>query len=176
MEKLLIFCFILLFLSSCTIPARFFSPKGFTYKFKNEYTGLDSLLNIDDYYQPIDLGADDVSRYSETIMFFNNGLVCSSIITNPTNDSEKKKVELKEWGSYIISGDTIKVQVIMDLGLVTDRVVNSFVYKIKSHDRIVLLDSTYKSDQREYNYVKLDNYLDYSDCWLLKKMVLGERI
>jgi hypothetical protein len=93
--------------------------KAFTYHYTDTYTGIDTIINIDGYYA------------NNKIMFYDNGLVVGPFeygyITEKFNYNESlflkeiaEKPDIKDsksfyntvdCGSYIICGDTIKVQI-----------------------------------------------------------------
>ena len=114
-------CF-LLFNAGCSSQ-----PKGFTYKYNPEkYTGLDTLINIQGYYK-VPYGCDE--KFYSLVMFYPNGLV--TIATDDDTYGSPKDIpncfrfggtvavcQYPEWGLYEIKQDTIKTQVIDDLGWV----------------------------------------------------------
>ena len=118
MEKirLAIFACICLTLSCCSIPRHI--KNAFTNCYANTYTGLDTLINIDGYYGEM--------------IFYNNGMVIGTyyhlsesdspeyssymdeVIENSYSKCAKKFYNSVDCGSYVICGDTIKVQMICD--------------------------------------------------------------
>ena len=115
------------FAVSCSSVSR--SVKNaFTYCYEGRYTGIDTLINIEGYYSlhPI-------------LIFYDNGLVVSPIYRdaeqllrngfsflqeetkNPKTINSKYSIfNFIECGSYIICGDTIKVQLIHKSSSIND--------------------------------------------------------
>jgi hypothetical protein len=102
--------------SSCIcIPRKI--KKAFTYCYTNTYTGIDTLINIEGYH-------------FNSLLFYDNGLVVrpisrntyylrfkefsflNEIAENPETKESKSFYNFADCGSYVISGDTIKVQMI----------------------------------------------------------------
>ena len=126
--------------------------KAFTYcHYNGKYTGIDTLINIDGYYEEMSINKwprtkisqnrlgyyiiDTVGYYVDTthqrFMFYDNGLIAygltdgyyggreharksiSSFLKDFSENSEASRASYfygNRWGSYIICGDTIKVQ------------------------------------------------------------------
>ena len=103
------------FALSCTsIPKDI--RRAFTYCYTDTYTGIDTLINIEGYYSA-----------GGTMIFYDNGLVVSpiyrystdltplflkEIAENPETKKAKSFCNFIDCGSYVICGDTIKVQMI----------------------------------------------------------------
>jgi len=105
--------------SSCiSIPREI--RKAFTYCYTDTYTGIDTLINIDGYYSA-----------NNPIIFYDNGLVVhpissrfieqfknkdtlflKEIAENLETKESKSFYDFVDCGSYVICGDTIKVQMI----------------------------------------------------------------
>ena len=105
-----------LMLSCCSIPRHI--KNAFTNCYANTYTGLDTLINIDGYYGEMifydngmairtiyHLRESDCPKYSSYM---------DEVIVNPHSKCAKKFYNSIDCGSYVIYGDTIKVQMISD--------------------------------------------------------------
>ena len=133
---------LILMMSMCSIRrAPRFIKDAFTFCFTGKSTGIDSLLNIEGYFEQMSLirrsptvggfRANPEIYYLDTIfsrfMFFDNGLFAtiplprgerdmSSFLKNIAKNSETERARFfyetgwGSWGSYVIRGDTIKVQ------------------------------------------------------------------
>ncbi|MFR9166178.1 MAG: hypothetical protein ACLVKO_08200 [Dysgonomonas sp.] len=168
MKKILFFV-IVVTICSCTIPKRLFNPSGgFTYKYDGQYTGLDTLLNIQGYYiYPTSIVNVGQSNYN--VKFFLNGLYCSSLSNDSINMFDDNSSYIY-WGRYILSGDTIKVQVVDDEGLLGGIRTIYVSYQIVSKDLIKRLNSFEKPESTmiyQFKPTMPDPFLP--DCWLLKK-------
>lgn len=125
---------ILLFIWACQSK-----PKNFSIPFRNVDTGLSRQININGYY--VSAHACDTSLYT-VFMFYSNGLF--TIATTSTLHDElincfidsgyKKSCDYPLWGTYTISDDTIKTQVIRTEG---DGVVILRDYKILPDKQII---------------------------------------
>jgi len=165
------------------------SGKYFTNYYTGNYTGLDTLINLQGYY--ISSSCDPF--YYTMTMFYNNGLAIHSTI--PDNDVSDFFINVYEgklkneysrlwWGSYVIKNDTIKLQ--------TD-VPESFLYpsgtfilysdfKIFPDGKIqlvsnYLLGDSWHYDQKVYSadcnkpsvFFPIETKADSKKCPLLKK-------
>ena len=135
----------MLSMSAClSIPKTL--KKSFTYCYDGKYTGIDTLINIDGYFEemveyPNHPYLEDTCYHY--FMFYNNGLFVYNIRDIYYDDSKKEWVKkdvplfLKDfsenseapganyfygnfWGSYIIDSDTIKIQKFYKAGSFND--------------------------------------------------------
>lgn len=96
-------------------------PKNFTYHYKNEYTGLDKLIDINGYYVS-QHGCD--STFYSMYMFYPNGLftiattskILPELIDCFTHGGISPICQYPLWGTYQLEGDLIKTQVIRKEG------------------------------------------------------------
>lgn len=149
------------------------TPKNFTYKYDGKYTGIDTLINIDGYY----LQEDDIYGHPPSkMMFYRDGLFCTTN-GDPIKYFQKEKLKYAiDWGRYYIVGDTIKLQVIQDRGLMDKVGCHSIQYLIISKTELVSLmyptgsdpDRIKKERMKKYTFQPLESRLD-STNWLLKK-------
>lgn len=98
-------------------------PKDFTYQYKKEYTGLDTLISIDGYYIS-DRGCD--TAFHSIFKFYPDGLFIIATGTDLTevvkcfnNDLDKNNTICKypSWGVYRVMNDTIKTQTVRHEGI-----------------------------------------------------------
>lgn len=166
------FIFLLLVLSSCTIlvdkglkP----SKSEFTNRYTTEYTGIDTLILIDGYYQYIlpkkSLCHENIQYRNEKIMFYENGLVCITYESVMNSFVVKNSPEII-WGTYELHNDTIECQFIEKDYVLMKIEVSKKTYLIQSKDKLLKINS---SDNRvAYTFHRLGNRIGY-DNWLLKK-------
>ncbi|MCD8177794.1 MAG: hypothetical protein LUE98_10330 [Tannerellaceae bacterium] len=92
-------------------------PRYFTNYYTGEYTGLDTLINIEGYYC---FESIDTSKTIYCIMLHNDGLFIN-VHTDQSDDSLKSYFE-GAWpypgfcGTYYLDKDTLKTQAILDNG------------------------------------------------------------
>lgn len=114
--RLAIFACTCLTLSCCSIPKHI--KNAFTNCYTNTYTGLDTLINIEGYYNSMIFY--DNGMVIGTIYYFRDSLGrkdysgMDKIIENPHSKDTKAYYNSVDCGSYVICGDTIKVQMICD--------------------------------------------------------------
>ena len=138
MKRFLIYIILSVLLGSC-IQVYFVAPtnlrnEGFTFRYNEDKTNLNELLNINGYYTTIDtLNSEYISRINMNLMFFDNGMFVSGFDdikdSNHTdigevipryidNVIEKRNDGIRDnsfykysnWGYYQLFGDTIKIQ------------------------------------------------------------------
>ncbi|MDU1891470.1 MAG: hypothetical protein E6767_12350 [Dysgonomonas sp.] len=130
MKKLFIYflSFACLFCISCLSK----KPQGFTYQYTGNYTGLDTLINIDGYYKvPYNSCIDDKSHIY--LMLYPDGLL-NTVAYTASDETELidcfkyggKNCAFVQWGTYWIRDDTLKIQKIMNTGLVAQGNVTYF--------------------------------------------------
>jgi hypothetical protein len=170
MKKLFFIFPILLFLfSACTT---WLFPPRLKFKYSGDYTGIDSIIFIDGYYQSL-VELPQVYSFEiryEAIMFYPNGLFCKTTSDNPAIIfNGKGGYKPYTWGNYIISGDTIKMQYINNYGFDGGIVVGNYNYLVKSFDEIVELPKNKEvSCGKIYKFHPLVDRIGYGN-WLLKK-------
>jgi hypothetical protein len=132
-------CFlIIMLLTSCFqvpyVPNRY--KKNFTYCFQDKNTGIDSLININGYFEigqtpggTFGYGSHifRIDTFHTVFMFYRDGIFLYNFsdiynmgipkyFEQVVENSEKRKKDLfyksYDWGCYKISGDTIKTQYI----------------------------------------------------------------
>lgn len=139
------------------------TPKGFKYKYKGKYTGIDSLININGIFR-----ADkpcyypNNETYEAIFSFYINGLA-------HYNNS---------WGTYVIKKDTIKVQILFDYGPFTGIYVSNRNFLILSRNKIRPLTINGKTSPNAYEcegkfstytFYSIEQKVDSTQCPLLKK-------
>lgn len=118
MKRLIILVFSLALLGSCIS----LKPKDFTYQYKNEYTGLDTLININGYYSS---QRECDSTFYSIYFFYPNGLFTIATGTDLSEvvkcfeDKDRKSAvcDYPSWGVYRMVDDTIKTQTVRQEGI-----------------------------------------------------------
>lgn len=90
-------------------------PKDFSFQYGQNYTGLDTLINIKGYYLA---QRECDSTFYSIFKFYPDGLF--SIITLSDTSLIKQNIELEKyasWGLYEVHDDTIKTQTIRQEGI-----------------------------------------------------------
>lgn len=139
-----------------------------TYCFDNDYTGLDTILNIDGYFLMCGMSSRNL-RFSHYCKFFPNGMYVSNG---------------GSWGIYEFFGDTIKIQEI-DIPGSMSRTTSQTWFKIISMDTIKMIYSGTKEkvtnkDLNEFAINPLNQCrififrpirsdIDPNKSWLIKK-------
>lgn len=164
--KIILISMLSMMLFSSCITKSWAQPKWFTNQFENKDTGLSQLLDTD--------GAFKAKGY---IIFFNNGLVCSSGGELPTKENAILQTpplnkDNSIWGTYIVKDNIIETQIIVDNGIDGFK-ANRHFYKIinrKQIQHVGYMSYHDKYFEREYllDYVSVPNRMD-STNWLLKK-------
>jgi len=93
--------------------------ESFTYCFNDEYTGLDTLLNINGFYYSVyNLSMDEKNKNIQihdtiypSFAFFKNGMYVSNLCVDCLQNIKIQSIG-GEWGLYTLCGDTIKAQFI----------------------------------------------------------------
>lgn len=153
-------------LSCSSIPKRV--RNAFTYCYTGTYTGIDTLININGYYSVVD------SYNATSIMFYDNGLAAignvsynmeqldknkplfyKEVAENPETKEAKHFYNLIDCGSYVICGDTIKIQMIYGVRSIDDNLIGmERWYKIIDKDTLQFLDAfpvtTNKKDKEDW--------------------------
>lgn len=96
-------------------------PKDFTYLYTAEYTGLDTLINIDGYYVA---QRECDSTFFSVFMFYPDGLFTIATTSNVSDlqdcferGGKSNLCQYPSWGTYRIDGNTIKTQTIRQEGM-----------------------------------------------------------
>ena len=145
MKHAISFLLILFGFSSCAIIMESFKPKGFTYRYKAEYTGIDTLLNIDGYF------LNDSS--CKAVMFYRDGSAAVMEVVDEGDllqENKNKYYYYPRWGSYRIEGDTIKAQIIYSYGGTRSIEAGFYCYIIKSRDSLEYFTRGYYTDSTAF--------------------------
>ena len=183
-----------IFLISCSYT----KPRGFTYRFDNEYTGLDTLINIEGFYLSHKYCD---TAYTAGFMFYPNGLFLTAGIWG--NSIDKVIITFKDistersftWGTYRIINDTIKTQNIFTNGWLYSPSIGESLFLILPDKKITQLSlkkiagdvSTYGAQDfvdcsdnpcvSIGEFHPLESKRDYQDCpWLEKKWFYSKGI
>lgn len=110
-------CILIIGLSACVT----IKPKDFTYPYTKEYTGLDTLININGYYVT---QRECDSTFFSAFMFYPDGLFTIATASNISdltdcfeNGGKSNFCQYPSWGTYRVTGDTIKTQTIRQEGM-----------------------------------------------------------
>lgn len=172
-KKIIFLSLICLATSSC-LTRTWFKPKDFTYQYDGENTGLDSLINIEGCFTSNNF-QENHPRY---IVFFRDGLICLPDVAPEKNKFKKtypKEMTDKHiWGKYIVEGNQIKIQQVLDTGADGGVIINQYTLSIESPIQIKLIawgnkGTTVPVQNIVYNFQSLENRIDSSSCWLFKK-------
>ena len=112
---------LILLLSMCLFSCGTRKPLGFTNYFTDEYTGIDTLININGYFFVEEKCDED---FYCMFMFYPNGLftlATTSLMSSNLRDCFKQGGDYNickypSWGTYEIKNDTIITQLIVDYG------------------------------------------------------------
>lgn len=115
------FCFTILVLVFILSGCVTIKPKDFTYPYIAEYTGLDTLINIDGYYVA---QRECDSTFFSVFMFYPDGLFTIATASDISdlkdcfeNGGKSNLCQYPSWGTYRIEGNTIKTQTIRQEGM-----------------------------------------------------------
>lgn len=165
MKYLFLFLLISLFTSCGIIQNSFFGPVGFKYKYTGEYTGIDTLININGCYTAIEpliypvKGKPYESFHSFQI--FDNGLAYNQ--------------QAGIWGTYIIRNDTIDIQFVFIQNWLDGCTMYKDQYKIISKNTLATImysnnkNVTNKDDFSNHVLKGCNKRVEASDCPLLSK-------
>lgn len=136
MCKLYLTLFILCIACSCATT----KPKDFTYLYDREYTGLDTLINIDGYYL---FQRECDSTFYSVVMFYPDGLFTiatgsdlSSVVNCYANENQNSAFcDYPLWGVYRVEGGLIKTQAIRQEGMEMYTIFRD--YEIKANKKLV---------------------------------------
>lgn len=139
MMKKLFFLAAIICLLSCASH-----PKGFSYVFDGQQTGLDELINIDGYYVTEEKCD---SPFFSISMFYPNGMLTLATVSDIDTDliscfesgGKSWYCDYPSWGTYRIVNDTIKTQVYQDLGIWGGRFIVFRDFVVKSPTEIILV-------------------------------------
>ncbi|MCD8177793.1 MAG: hypothetical protein LUE98_10325 [Tannerellaceae bacterium] len=178
--KKCILAVILILSFSCT------RPRYFTNHYTGEYTGLDTLINIEGFYY---FERDDSSNINYCIMFHEDGLFIYTHVGKPsdslTNYFEGYSRYPGFCGTYYIDKDTLKTQGIINRGwmygvfvIFKDYYISpvgelSFIREYILEDRLIGSGNLNKRNFRPDNYLNPGTFfpLDIKDhrCRYIKK-------
>jgi len=165
------------------------SGKYFTNYYTGNYTGLDTLINLQGYY----LSSSCDPFYYTMTMFYNSGLAIhwtisednvSDFAINLFQGKLRNKYAWLWWGSYVIKDDTIKLQTDMPGSFLYPS--GTFIlysdFKILPDRRIQLVSEYLRGDSWHYDqkiystdcnkpskFFPLETKADSTKCPLLKK-------
>ena len=173
--RIFVFLFFICTMSSCIMLVDHVlkpSKKEFTNKYSGNYTGLDTLIMTDGYYQTL---APDISIHPVTgketywynsLMFYPNDLICTT--SDPAEEVFSDLYSYaKIWGTYKIQHDTIICQFIeKDSGAIKIRTETRF-FIIKDIDKLEEIPSG-RWKRATFTFHPFSNRSGY-DNWLLKK-------
>jgi hypothetical protein len=162
-------------LNSCIpVPIRFSVGNRFTNKFDGKYTGLDTILNVDGYYN-----IDNKFKY----LFYRDGTIVNGGIIDKSKFTSKDTLYyINGWGHYTIKMDTIKAQFIILPGVIWDCCTLAPVYvfdawfKILNKDTIIEvynceIGESYQKNSIVKRTASFHPFIDRPDsnCWLKTK-------
>lgn len=127
------------------------------YCYNDTYSGIDSLINIDGYYEYELKFVNDtnISTRKEIVFFYNNGIflsVTKSQFEFYEGKNDKSILETLDWGLFKVSNDTIHVQYIYIHPATSGYVSKAF--KIIDHltiESIFAKNASCKQIQRSYD-------------------------
>ena len=139
--------------SSCATLVTWFRPNNFTYLYESEYTGIDTLINIDGYYYS------DSLKYKDFFLFYRDGSIAETPVKYmDKNNKENKSMYNVRWGVYKFAGDTIIAQIISNLGGTRDMEAVTKKYVIKSKTEIEYYSSSYLGSTNDDMLMKIPLY------------------
>ena len=143
----------------------------FSLRYNGQYTGIDTLINVDGYYTSI-IG---VTPSLESFSFYRDGSLFGYFSSNKIyyyglNDQIFEKLELglmtdsiKTWsigfGLYKISNDTIKLQLYKNYGM-GNKIYHEVWFKILSREKLLVI-----------KYKGIDRFCDYCTEYLNQELV-----
>ncbi len=139
-------------------------PKDFTYYYNKEYSGLDTLIDINGYYL---FQRECDSTFHSVLMFYPDGLFTIATGTDLTEvvrcfqDEDMKSVvcDYPLWGVYKIEGNTIKTQAVRQEGIEMFTIFRD--YKILPDEKLVNLNEYVYSENTKIGYLK--NYPSFME-------------
>lgn len=150
--------FILLF-SSCVA----LKPKDFTYLYTSEYTGLDTLIDINGCYI-VQRGCD--SSFYSVFMFYDDGLFTIATTSNPSdlldcfeNGGKSNLCQYPSWGTYRIEDNIIKTQTVLIEGMGVCTIFRN--YLIDENKNLTNVNDYVNTDNTNLGYMK--NYPSFTD-------------
>lgn len=151
----------------------------FTYRFDGKPTGIDSLINVDGFYAEVN------HRCFSSWTFYRDGTFGGHIRLNyyTRNCQCDSIIEIRSWGKYIISHDTIKVQSILNFhpySLINMAGIHTYEewYRVINKDTMIRICKKRLSDEPRldrFHYVHdtaffvPTKYRPDSTCWLKEK-------
>jgi len=132
------------------------NPSGFSIKYNEKYTGLDTLINLQGYYTSIGSGREDYDSF----LFYSDGQVCFSNLGNPSLSFTNNYLYLSHtWGTYKVKGDLIEIQLITQDGSGGGgyRVLNN-QFIIQSDKKLTHTSPTYRDI--DFTFYPIENKID----------------
>lgn len=193
-----IYLFIILTLSLCSCGSlRQFTEtaKSFTFCYDNTDTGIDKLLNFNGFYYDKNLISSETSadesnkKYASgnNFIFYRDGIFVKDISAEWFDNGAKGQAYADyyygaEWGRYVISGDTIKIQHIEPLGgaswgkketwfkIIDNNTIQRLYYKHKepivAQEVNKYMQNLQEKDFVLYSFISLQNIPDPNQSWL----------
>ncbi|RPH32187.1 MAG: hypothetical protein EHM93_10225 [Bacteroidales bacterium] len=160
---------LILLVCSCGAPSSLIN--GFSYCFDGKPTGIDSIIGVNGLYRGKMVLYDGQILYS-SLMLYRDGSIAQELGKVPTDSAliqdyftslghkgeEMSKKTPCSWGRYIVSNDTIKVQLIVHYSYFDGWDAYEVHYKILDKRRIIEISS--KPIGREYSRDYLEMYDD----------------
>jgi hypothetical protein len=190
---------IIIIVSACSYRMPRHLTNSFTYKYTPDKKDLTALINTDGYYTEI-----RPDSFYMNYLFFNDGVAIENLygsdrsnspdklptfLTKMASDTTDNMSLWGTWGTYIISGDTIKAQFIhRSISLndgwtgweehfkVIDRESIKLIYmkplhKLSASDRLNYSDEFYRQKIKDYQsavFIKSEG-IPKSDSWMKKE-------
>jgi hypothetical protein len=133
-------------INGCAYPMPKYLRNNFTYRYTPSQKGLDTLIDINGYYTDMEITSRTVSdswwsyrnvpdTFYMNYLFFEDGIVIKNVFGSDGSSSPEKLPKFLAgiakdttqamalwgtWGTYIVSGDTIKTQFIHPSGSLND--------------------------------------------------------
>lgn len=124
-------------------------PRYFTNYYTGEYTGLDTLINIQGFYY---FERNDSSNSNYCIMFYDNGLFIdthtSKSASSLTNYFTGNMPHTSCEGTYYLDKDTLKTQAILDYGWLYGIYVIFKDYEISSNGELSFIKEYMLEDRK----------------------------
>lgn len=150
---------IIIGLSGCII----LKPKDFTYLYTAEYTGLDTLINIEGCY--VTQRECDSTLFT-VFMFYPNGLFTIATTSNVPDikdcfekGGKSNLCQYPSWGTYRIEDNIIKTQSLRQEGVVICTIFRD--YEIKENKTLINTADYIISESTNLSYMK--NYPSFKD-------------
>jgi hypothetical protein len=172
--KNLLSLFLPLMLSGCVFfRVPYETRKEFTYCYNGNYTGIDSLINIDGYYHFPPKSKDKESlgnvKAYHNCMFFKDGFFVFDVCLECLKSDET--IEHTDfykgggrWGLYKIDGDVIKTYSLNPLGSMSLD-LSEIWFKIIDNKTILYLQSKSEVPNNQEDLIKLDKFSEIYEVY-----------